>query len=70
MQGTTGVNGKVYTGILNCATRMVREEGMGALLKGWQPRVMWITIGGSIFFGTLEQGKKMLVGDNVVVADV
>jgi len=69
-QGTTGVNGKVYTGILNCATRMVREEGMGALLKGWQPRVMWITIGGSIFFGTLEQGKKMLVGDNVVVADV
>jgi solute carrier family 25 S-adenosylmethionine transporter 26 len=49
---------------------MVREEGLGALLKGWQPRVMWITIGGSIFFGTLEQGKKLLVGDNVVVADV
>jgi len=55
-QGTTGMNGKVYKGIVDCAVRMVREEGTMSLFKGCAPRVMWITLGGSIFFGTLERG--------------
>mmetsp|Transcript_5135 Transcript_5135/g.9710 ORF Transcript_5135/g.9710 Transcript_5135/m.9710 type:complete len:284 (-) Transcript_5135:348-1199(-) len=58
-QGTAGVNGKVYNGILDCAARMVKEEGMTSLFKGCGPRVMWITLGGSIFFGTLEKCKQV-----------
>lgn len=53
------MNGKVYNGILDCAARMVKEEGMTSLFKGCGPRVMWITLGGSIFFGTLEKCKQV-----------
>ncbi|KAL9662678.1 hypothetical protein QQ045_027511 [Rhodiola kirilowii] len=49
-----------YTGIINCVQTIVKEEGAGALLKGIQPRVLWIGIGGSIFFGVLERTKKLL----------
>lgn len=49
-----------YTGILNCVQTVVREEGPRALLKGIGPRVLWIGIGGSIFFGVLESTKRFL----------
>uniref|UniRef100_A0A7N0T9K8 S-adenosylmethionine transporter n=1 Tax=Kalanchoe fedtschenkoi TaxID=63787 RepID=A0A7N0T9K8_KALFE len=49
-----------YSGIVNCVQTIVKEEGAGALLKGIQPRVLWIGIGGSIFFGVLERTKKLL----------
>lgn len=49
-----------YKGIFDCVQTIVREEGPPALLKGIGLRVMWIGIGGSIFFGVLESTKRML----------
>ncbi|KAL5703584.1 S-adenosylmethionine carrier 1 [Ranunculus cassubicifolius] len=49
-----------YKGIVDCVQTIVREEGPAALLKGIGPRVLWIGIGGSIFFGVLERTKTLL----------
>ncbi|CAA7403023.1 unnamed protein product [Spirodela intermedia] len=49
-----------YRGILDCVQTVIREEGPSALLKGIGPRVLWIGIGGSIFFGVLERTKILL----------
>ncbi|XP_061972827.1 S-adenosylmethionine carrier 1, chloroplastic/mitochondrial [Populus nigra] len=49
-----------YKGIVDCVSTVVREEGPTALLKGIGPRVLWIGIGGSIFFGVLERTKRLL----------
>ncbi|XP_042454375.1 S-adenosylmethionine carrier 1, chloroplastic/mitochondrial-like isoform X3 [Zingiber officinale] len=49
-----------YNGLLNCAQTIFREEGPAAFLKGIGPRVLWIGIGGSIFFGVLERTKLLL----------
>ncbi|KAL8527874.1 hypothetical protein ACS0TY_005624 [Phlomoides rotata] len=49
-----------YKGIVNCVQTIVRDEGASALLKGIGPRVLWIGIGGSIFFGVLERTKQLL----------
>ncbi|RCV39940.1 hypothetical protein SEVIR_9G011800v4 [Setaria viridis] len=52
--------GNQYSGIVSCAQTILREEGPMAFLKGIEPRVLWIGIGGSIFFGVLEKTKSML----------
>lgn len=49
-----------YKGIFDCVQTIIREEGPPALLKGIGPRVLWIGIGGSIFFGVLESTKRFL----------
>lgn len=49
-----------YKGVFDCVQTIVREEGPPALLKGIGPRVLWIGIGGSIFFGVLESTKRAL----------
>ncbi|KAM7511109.1 hypothetical protein LguiB_009984 [Lonicera macranthoides] len=49
-----------YKGIFDCVGTIARDEGPTAFLKGIGPRVMWIGIGGSIFFGVLERTKKIL----------
>nr|VDC98458.1 unnamed protein product [Brassica oleracea] len=51
---------KQYQGIVDCVQTIVKEEGASALLKGIGPRVLWIGIGGSIFFGVLESTKRTL----------
>ncbi|KAK9023686.1 hypothetical protein V6N11_003893 [Hibiscus sabdariffa] len=51
---------KQYKGILDCVRTIMREEGTHTLMKGIGPRVLWIGIGGSIFFGVLEKTKEML----------
>lgn len=56
IQGSTNQ----YKGVFDCIQTVVREEGASALLKGIQPRVLWIGIGGSIFFGVLERTKRYL----------
>ncbi|KAK9271683.1 hypothetical protein L1049_002046 [Liquidambar formosana] len=55
-----------YKGIFDCARTIVREEGASALLKGIGPRVLWIGIGGSIFFGVLESTKRVLAQRHTV----
>ena len=54
---TQGTN-KQYTGVVDCATKIVRNEGVKALFRGWEPRVTWIGIGGCVFFTALEASKK------------
>ncbi|KAF3781981.1 S-adenosylmethionine carrier 1 [Nymphaea thermarum] len=49
-----------YKGMIDCVQTIVREEGASALLKGIGPRVLWIGIGGSIFFGVLERTKILV----------
>ncbi|CAB4265918.1 unnamed protein product [Prunus armeniaca] len=49
-----------YRGIYDCVRTIMREEGSPALWKGIGPRVLWIGIGGSIFFGVLERTKQIL----------
>ncbi|XP_016510593.1 S-adenosylmethionine carrier 1, chloroplastic/mitochondrial isoform X1 [Nicotiana tabacum] len=51
IQGST----KQYEGILHCVSSIVKEEGASTLFKGIGARVLWIGIGGSIFFGVLEK---------------
>lgn len=53
-----------YRGFIDCAQTIMREEGAGAFLKGIEPRVLWIGIGGSIFFGVLEKTKSILAERN------
>ncbi|THU48322.1 hypothetical protein C4D60_Mb09t25010 [Musa balbisiana] len=49
-----------YKGIISCAQAILKEEGPAAFFKGIGPRVLWIGIGGSIFFGVLERSKLLL----------
>ncbi|ONH90225.1 hypothetical protein PRUPE_8G041700 [Prunus persica] len=49
-----------YRGIYDCVRTIMRDEGSPALWKGIGPRVLWIGIGGSIFFGVLERTKQIL----------
>jgi hypothetical protein len=53
-----GGRGGQYKGPIDCARQIIQQEGGAALFRGWQPRVLWIGIGGSIFFTVLEQAKK------------
>ncbi|XP_068648079.1 S-adenosylmethionine carrier 1, chloroplastic/mitochondrial-like [Aristolochia californica] len=59
-----------YKGIFDCVQTVVREEGPNALLKGIGPRVLWIGIGGSIFFGVLERTKQFLEERRPVTQDL
>lgn len=54
IQGTSGQ----YKNVFDCARKIASQEGAGALMRGWQPRVVWIGVGGSIFFTVLEAAKK------------
>jgi solute carrier family 25 S-adenosylmethionine transporter 26 len=56
---TQGAGG-AYKGVLDCFARVVREEGPRALFRGVQPRVLWIGMGGSVFFTCLEGAKKLM----------
>ncbi|KAK6924168.1 Mitochondrial substrate/solute carrier [Dillenia turbinata] len=49
-----------YKSMFDCVQTIIREEGPSAFLKGIEPRVLWIGIGGSIFFGVLERTKRLL----------
>lgn len=51
-----GQGGK-YKNVWDCAMKICQEEGASALFKGWQPRVIWIGVGGSVFFTVLEASK-------------
>ncbi|CAO3685009.1 unnamed protein product [Rhizopus stolonifer] len=53
--------GKHYTGIISTMKRIAAEEGPRALFSGIGPRVMWISIGGSIFLGVYEKALKTFV---------
>lgn len=47
-----------YHGVFHGMKTIAAEEGAGALISGISPRVMWMAIGGAIFFGAYEASKK------------
>jgi len=49
-----------YKNAVETATRIVAQEGAATLLNGLQPRVMWISIGGFVFFGAYETAKGLI----------
>ncbi|KAJ3003629.1 S-adenosylmethionine transporter [Thoreauomyces humboldtii] len=52
-------------GIVETARTVVAEEGVGRLFSGLGPRVLWISIGGSIFLGAYETVKNLLVDGSI-----
>ena len=50
----------LYSGIFHTLNKIHREEGVLALFKGVEPRVMWIGIGGFVFFGAYEEAKNIV----------
>lgn len=44
---------------------IVREKGIRGLFAGFVPRVMWITLGGAIFFGFYDFTTRLLQNDDV-----
>ena len=53
-----GASGR-YSNLLDATLTIARTEGMGAFMKGWQPRLIWISMGGFVFFPVLEATKKV-----------
>ena len=51
--------GIVYKNGADAAKRIVRQEGWKTLLSGIEPRVMWISIGGFVFFGAYEEYRSL-----------
>ncbi|KAG0251659.1 hypothetical protein DFQ27_008600 [Actinomortierella ambigua] len=60
----TAANSAYYSGIVSTFRRIWVEEGPRALFSGIGPRVMWISIGGSIFLGVYEKTKTVLAGND------
>lgn len=50
-------NGVPYTGMRETARRVYAEGGVSALYSGLTPRVIWITLGGLVYFGAYEHIK-------------
>jgi solute carrier family 25 S-adenosylmethionine transporter 26 len=53
--------GVAYLGAGDVVSRVMKEEGSAVLLSGIQPRVMWISIGGFVFFGAYESYRSLLM---------
>lgn len=49
-----------YKGMFGTMKTIHAEEGWRMLFSGLQPRVMWISIGGFVFFGGYEYTKRAL----------
>jgi len=58
-----------YKGAKDVVQRLVNEEGSSVLLSGIQPRVMWISIGGFVFFGAYESYRSFLMDSGIASFD-
>jgi solute carrier family 25 S-adenosylmethionine transporter 26 len=47
-----------YTSVGQAIRKVYAEEGFSAFFKGIEPRVMWIGIGGFVFFGAYEEARR------------
>ena len=52
-----------YAGVFDCMGKIARSEGIGALFKGGAARATWLSLGGSIFFTSLEMSQALLVSE-------
>ncbi|GJQ14824.1 hypothetical protein GpartN1_g6615.t1 [Galdieria partita] len=57
LQGTQDIP---YRGIAYTLLRIAKEEGVNCLFSGMIPRVLWIGLGGAIFFGSFETCKQWM----------
>ena len=53
-------SGYVYKGAVDVVSRISTFESPKVFLSGIEPRVMWISIGGFVFFGAYESFKSIL----------
>lgn len=58
-----------YKGGKDVVQRLINEEGSSVLLSGIQPRVMWISIGGFVFFGAYESYRSFLMDSGIASFD-
>lgn len=56
----TDRDGIPYRGVVDVLRRTLQSEGGSALWSGLQPRVVWISIGGFVFFGAYETARTVL----------
>jgi hypothetical protein len=59
---TQGTSGR-YKNIVDATLTIARTEGLGAFMSGWQPRLLWISLGGFVFFPALEAAKQLFSPD-------
>lgn len=57
--------GTKNTTISKVVKSVYRERGFRGLFAGFVPRVMWITIGGAVFFGFYDLTTRLLQRDDV-----
>jgi len=53
-------DGIPYRGIRDVLSRTLHAEGQAALWSGIHPRVVWIGIGGFVFFGAYEASRELV----------
>lgn len=57
---TQSISNPKYHGLIHGIQTIAKEEGPKVLLSGMLPRVVWISLGGAIFFGAYEASKKAI----------
>ena len=53
-------SGRVYRGLFQSLRLIYRTEGAAVLWAGWQCRLLYTSIGGTLFFGTFEGASSYL----------
>ncbi|XP_044758444.1 S-adenosylmethionine mitochondrial carrier protein homolog [Coccinella septempunctata] len=59
MLETKKLEGKKSLDISNVFMTVLREKGFKGIFAGFGPRVAWISLGGYIFFGTYDLGRRL-----------
>lgn len=59
---TQGTSGR-YKNLVDATLQIARTEGLSAFMSGWQPRLLWISLGGFVFFPALEAAKQLFSPD-------
>lgn len=57
--------GSKNTSVTKLVKSIYREKGIKGMFAGFVPRVMWITLGGAIFFGFYDLTTRLLQRDDV-----
>lgn len=57
--------GSKHTSVTKLAKTIYREKGIRGFFAGFVPRVMWITLGGAIFFGFYDFTTRLIQRDDV-----
>mmetsp|Transcript_12638 Transcript_12638/g.27327 ORF Transcript_12638/g.27327 Transcript_12638/m.27327 type:complete len:392 (-) Transcript_12638:604-1779(-) len=66
---TQGASGR-YRNLVDATIQIAKTEGVSAFMSGWQPRLIWISMGGFVFFPVLEAAKKFYSPKPAAVMEV